>query len=203
MMMRAPALLVVPANSPYKTLADLIAGAKSRPGKLNYGSGSAGYQLMAELFKEQAQLEIENVPFKGANEALTAAASGTIDLTFADITASTELVKGNRVRALAVASDKRAAILPSVPSAAEAGLPGFTAYVWVGAMVPAKTPKVETDKLSSLLTQIERLPETKEFYEKQGAETMQGGADEMRKFQAAEIQLWRRIAVKAKVELQE
>ena len=203
MMMRAPALLVVPATSPYKTLAELVLGARSKPGKLNYGSGSAGYQLMAELFNEQAQLDIVNVPFKGANEALTAVASGTIDLAFADITASNELVKGNRIRALAVASDKRAGILPAVPTASEAGLPGFSAYVWVGAMVSTKTPKAEIDKLSAVLTQIERLPETREFYEKQGAETMQGGADEMRKFQAAEIELWRRIAVKAKVELQE
>ena len=200
MMMRAPVLLAVPAQSPHKTLQDLVAQAKSQPGKLNYGAGSAGYQLMAELFNDQAHVDIRHVPFKGASEALTAVASGTVDMTFADITASTELVKGNRVRALAVASDKRAAVVQAVPTAAEAGLPGFTAYVWVGAMVSAKTPKAETDKLAKLLAQIERLPETREFYEKQGAETMQGGADEMRKFQAEEIALWKRIAVKAKVE---
>jgi tripartite-type tricarboxylate transporter receptor subunit TctC len=87
--------------------------------------------------------------------------------------------------------------------AAEAGLPGFSAYVWVGAMVHGKTPKAETDRLAGLLAQIERLPETREFYEKQGAEVMQGGADEMRSFQAAEIALWKRVAVKAKIELQD
>ena len=158
---------------------------------------------MAELFKEQAGLDIVHVPFKGASEALAAVAGGTVDLTFADITASTELVKGNRVRALAVASDRHNAALPAVPTAAEAGLPGFTAYVWVGAMVHAKTPKAETEKLAGWLAQIERLPETREFYEKQGAETMQGGAEEMRNFQAAEIALWKRVAAKAKVELQD
>jgi tripartite-type tricarboxylate transporter receptor subunit TctC len=203
MMMRAPALLAVPEASPYKTLADLVRDARAHPGKLNYGSGSAGYQLMAELFKEQAQADIKQVPYKGASEALAAVAGGTLDMTFADITASTELVKGNRVRALALASDRRAAVLPAVPTAAEAGLPGFAAYVWVGAMVSAKTPRPEAEKLASLLAAIERLPETREFYEKQGAETMQGGADEMRKFQADEIALWKRIATKAKVELQD
>lgn len=203
MMMRAPAILGVPPDSPNKSLAELIGRAKAQPGKLNYGYGSAGYQLMAELFKESAQLDIAGVPFKGASEALTAVASGTVDLTFADITASTELIKGGRVRALAVASDKRSSALPGVPTAAEGGLPGFTAYVWVGAMVHAKTPKAETERLAGLLAQIERLPETKEFYDKQGAEVMQGGAEEMRKFQAAEIALWKRIAVKANVELQE
>ena len=200
MMMRAPTLVVVPANSPYKTLLDLVGAARAQPGKLNYAAGSAGYQLMAEALNDSARLDIRNVPFKGASEALTAVVSGTVDMAFSDITAAYELVKGGKLRALAVASDRRAPALPAVPNMAEAGMPDFTAYVWVGAMVSAKTPKAETDKLSALLTQIERQPETKEFYERLGAETMNGGADEMRKFQAAEIELWKRIAIKAKVE---
>lgn len=200
MMMRAPTVVVVPPQSPYKTLKDLIDAAKAQPGKLNHAGGSAGYQLMNEALNERAGIDVRNVPFKGASEALTAVASGTVDMAFADITASTELIKAGKLRALAVASDRRASALPAVPHMGEAGLPGYGAYVWVGAMVPAKTPKPETDKLASLLAQIERLPETREFYEKLGAETMQGGADEMRQFQASEIALWKRIAVKAKVE---
>jgi tripartite-type tricarboxylate transporter receptor subunit TctC len=200
MMMRAPTVLVVPPNSPYKTLADLISAAKAQPGKFNYAAGSAGYQLMSEALNDSAHLDIRNVPFKGASEALIAIASGSVDMAFSDITAAYELVKGGKLRALAVASDRRSPTLPSVPYFGEAGVPGFTAYVWVGAMVSAKTPKAETDKLAALLTQIERLPETREFYERLGAEVMNGGADEMRKFQAAEIALWKRIALKAKVE---
>jgi tripartite-type tricarboxylate transporter receptor subunit TctC len=200
MMMRAPTVLVVPPNSPYKTLAELISAAKAQPGKFNYAAGSAGYQLMSEALNDSAHLDIRNVPFKGASEALIAIASGSVDMAFSDITAAYELVKGGKLRALAVASDRRSPTLPSVPYFGEAGVPGFTAYVWVGAMVSAKTPKAETDKLAALLSQIERLPETKEFYERLGAEVMNGGADEMRKFQAAEIALWKRIAIKAKVE---
>lgn len=200
MMMRAPAVVVVPPNSPYKTLAELISAARAQPGKLNYAAGSAGYQLMAEALNDSARLDIRNVPFKGASEALTAVASGTVDMAFSDITAAYELVKGGKLRALAVASDRRAPTLPSVPCIGEAGVPGFTAYVWVGAMVSAKTPKVETEKLAALLSQIERMPETRDFYERLGAEVMNGGADEMRKFQATEIDLWKRIAIKAKVE---
>lgn len=200
MMMRAPTVLVVPPTSPYKTLAELISAAKTQPGKLNYAAGSAGYQLMSEGLNDSSSLDIRNVPYKGASEALIAVAGGSVDMAFSDITAAYELVKGGKLRALAVASDRRSPILPSVPYFGEAGVPGFTAYVWVGAMVSAKTPKAETDKLSSLLSQIERMPETREFYERLGAEVMNGGADEMRKFQAAEIDLWKRIAVKAKVE---
>jgi len=200
MMMRAPAVVVVPPQSPYKNLKDLIDAAKAQPGKLNHGGGSAGYQLMNEGLNEQAGINIANVPFKGASEALTAVASGTVDVAFADITASTELVKAGKLRALAIASDRRASVLSAVPHMGEAGLPGYGAYVWVAAMVSAKTPKAETDKLATLFAQIERMPETREFYEKLGAETMQGGADEMRQFQAAEIDRWRRIAIRAKVE---
>ncbi len=200
MMMRAPAVVVVPASSPYKSLGDLITAAKAQPGKLNHGGGSAGYQLMNEALNERAGIDVRNVPFKGASDALTAAASGTVDLAFADITAATELVKAGRLRALAIASDRRAPALPDVPHMGEAGLPGYGAYVWVGAMVAARTPAPEKDKLSKLFTQIERMPETREFYERIGAEVMKGGAEEMREFQTSEIEQWRRLAIKAKVQ---
>ena len=202
MMMRSPALLIAPPNSPYNSVSDLVAAAKAQPDKLDYGSGSAGYQLMAELFNDVAGVQTHHVPFKGASEAITAVASGTVHLAFADITGAYELVKGGKVKALAVASDKRVPALPNVPTAKEAGLPNFTAFTWVGAMVSAKTPRAETEKLAALLSKIETLPETREFYERLGAEVMHGGQEEMRSFQASEIQLWKRIVTKAKVEQQ-
>lgn len=202
MMMRAPALLITPASGPHATLKDLITAAKAQPDKLDYGAGSAGYQLMAELFNDTAGVQTHHVPFKGASEAITAVVSGTVPMAFADITGAYELVKGGKLRALAVASERRVPALPNVPTAAEAGLPGFTAYTWVAAMVAAKTPKAEADKLAALLSKIETLPETREFYERLGAEVMRGGPEEMRTFQNAEIRLWKRIATKAKVEQQ-
>lgn len=202
MMMRSPALLIVPGNAAQKALPDLIAAARAKPTQLNYGAGSAGYQLMAELFNDAAKVQTTHVPFKGANEAVTAVASGMVDLAFAEMTSAQEMVKGGRLRALAVASDKRTVALPDVPTASEAGLPGFTAYTWVAAMVSAKTPKAETEKLAELMSRIERMPETRAFYERIGAEVMQGGPQELRAFQAQEIQLWKRVAAQAKVELQ-
>ena len=202
MMMRSPALLIVPGTGPHKALPELVAAAKARPTALNYGAGSAGYQLMAELFNDAAKVQTTHVPFKGANEAVAAVAAGTVEMAFAEMTSAQEMVKSGRIRALAVASDKRTVALPEVPTSAEAGLPGFSAYTWVGAMVSAKTPKAETEKLAELLTRIERLPETRAFYERIGAEVMQGGPQEMREFQAAEIRLWKRIAAQSKVELQ-
>ena len=202
MMMRSPALLIVPPHSPYATVAELVAAAKAQPDKLDYGAGSAGYQLMAELFNDVAGTQTHHVPFKGAGEAITAVASGTVHLAFADITGASEMVKGGKLRALAVASDRRVAALPNVPTAAEAGLPNFTAFTWVAAMVSAKTPKPEVDKLATLLSKIEALPETREFYERLGAEVMRGGPEEMRNFQTAEIKLWKQIVTKARVEQQ-
>ncbi|MDD2546956.1 MAG: tripartite tricarboxylate transporter substrate binding protein [Burkholderiaceae bacterium] len=202
MLTRTPALLIVPGSSEHKTLKDLAAAARAKPGQLNFGAGSAGYQLMAEAFNEAANVQSTHVPFKGASEAVTAVSAGTVDFSFVEIMSALELVKSGKLRALAVASERRPAAVPHVPTAGEAGLPGFTAYAWVAAMVSAKTPKAETDKLASLFSTIERLPETREFYERTGAEVMNGGPEEMRAFQNAEIKLWKRIAAQAKVELQ-
>jgi len=202
MAMRAPALLITPANAPYQSVAELIAAARAQPGKLSFGAGSAGYQLMAELFNDAAGLQTLHVPFKGASEAVTAIASGTVGFAFAEVTSAAELAKAGKLRALAVASERRSPVLPQVPTAAEAGLPGFTAYTWVASMVPARTPRPEAERLAALMTRIEQLPETREFYEKLGAKVMKGGPEELRAFQATEIAQWKRIAAKAKVELQ-
>jgi tripartite-type tricarboxylate transporter receptor subunit TctC len=133
---------------------------------------------------------------------VTAVASGTVQLAFAEMTSAQELVKSGRIRALAVASDKRSGVLPQVPTATEAGLPGFTAYSWVAAAVNSRTPKEDIDRLAALFTRIANLPETREFYERIGAEVMRGGPQEMRAFQNDEIRLWKRIAAQAKVEQQ-
>lgn len=202
MMVRAPAVLIVPGTSSHTTLPELIAAAKAKPGALNYAHGSAGYQLMAELFNESANVRTYGVPFKSATDSVVAVASETVQLAFVEITSAQELVKSGKLRALAVASANRVSALPSVPTSAEAGLPGFSAYVWVAAMVSSKTPKAETEKLAALMTKIENLPETREFYERIGGEVMRGGPEEMRAFQNAEIDLWKRIAVKAKIEQQ-
>jgi tripartite-type tricarboxylate transporter receptor subunit TctC len=202
MLMRSPALLIVPGDSPQRTLKELVNEAHNHPGQLNFGAGSAGYQLMAESFNDSAKINTVHVPFKGASEAVSAVSAGTVQFAFAEMTSAQELVKAGKLRALAVASDRRVAALAGVPTANEAGLPNFTAYTWVAAVVHAKTPKPEADKLAQLFTQIEREAETREFYERIGAQVMNGGPEEMRQFQNSEIQLWKRIAIKAKVELQ-
>lgn len=199
MMMRSPAMLAVAPNAPHADLKGLISYAKANPGKVNFGAGSAGYQLMGELLNDTAKMESMHVPFKGAGETMTALAAGTVDYAFAEVTAVQELAKGGRVKVLAVASDVRVPSAPDVPTASEAGLPGFEAYTWVGAMVSAKTPAAETAKLAELFTAISKTQETREFYERIGAIPMTGGPAQMHAFQKNEIALWKRIVQQAKV----
>lgn len=202
MMMRSPAMLAVAPGAPYSDLRGLLAHAKANPSRVNFGAGSAGYQLMGELLNDVAQVHTVHVPFKSAAEAITGVASGIVDFTFAEVTAVQELAKGGRVKVLAVASDKRVEAAPDVPTAGEAGLPHFEAYTWVGAMVNAKTPAAQTAKLAELFTSISRMSETKAFYERLGATPMTGGPEQMRSFQSKEISLWKHIAQQAKVPLQ-
>ncbi len=199
MMMRSPAMLAVSPQASYSTLKDLIAYAQANPGKVNFGAGSAGYQLMGELLNDSAGLKTVHVPFKGAGDAIMAVAAGTVDYTFAEVTAVQELAKDGRVKVVAVASDQRVGTSPDVPTAAEAGLPGFEAYTWVGAMVSAKTPAEQTERLAELFTSISKMPETRAFYERLGATPMTGGPSQMREFQQKEIALWQRIVKKANV----
>ena len=201
MMMRSPAMLAVAPQAAYSDLKGLISHARANPGKVNFGAGSAGYQLMGELLNDAARIETVHVPFKGAGETTTAVASGTVDYTFAEVTAVQELARGGRVKILAVASDKRVSTSPEIPTATEAGLPGFEAYTWVGAMVSAKTPAAETARLAELFTAISKMDETRAFYERLGAIPMTGGPAQMHEFQKNEIALWKRIVVKAKVPL--
>ena len=202
MMMRSPAMLVVGPNAPYSDLKGLIAYAKAHPGQVNFGAGSAGYQLMGELFNDAAQVHTVYVPFKGAGETTTAVAAGTVDYAFAEVTAVQELAKSGHLKALAVAADQRVSTSSEVPTASEAGLPGFEAYTWVGAMVSSKTPPAETARLAELFTAISKMDETRAFYERLGATPMTGGPAQMREFQKNEIVLWKRIVQQAKVPLQ-
>jgi tripartite-type tricarboxylate transporter receptor subunit TctC len=202
LVMKSPILLLVPENSPYKTLGALIEAAKREPGKLTMGTGSAGYQMMGALFAEKAGIELVNIPYKSSPDTVTAVIGGQVVLGVADVTAGMPLVRGGKARALAIASDKRLPSLSEIPTAAEQGLAGFTTAPWTGLVAPARVPKPIVDKLSDLMIKIMAMPETRQYFVNQNTEPMQGGQVEMRAFQREEIERWKRIAVAAKVELQ-
>ena len=199
---RSPIVLVVPADSPHKTLGEFMAAAKQNPGKLSIGTGSAGYQMMGVLFAERAGIELWPVPYKSSPDAAKAVAGGEVAIGIADVTSSMPLIQSGRLRALAVATDKRLPGVPDIPTAAEQGVRDFTAAPWNGIMAPAGVPKPIVDRLSDLFMRIMAMPETHEFFAKQNVEIMAAGQEPMRRFQREEIERWKRIRELAKIEQQ-
>jgi len=147
----APLVIVVPSSSPVKSLKDLIAMAKSEPGELTYasaGNGSSGH-LAGELLKSTARIDVLHVPYKGGAPAITDLLGERISFMPINPVEVLAHIRSGRLRALAVASDKRFPLLPDVPTAAEAGLPGYEASVWWGLVAPAKTPPEIVRKLNA------------------------------------------------------
>jgi tripartite-type tricarboxylate transporter receptor subunit TctC len=139
----SPSVLVVHPSVPAKTVAELVRLAKARPGELNYastGAGSATF-LAGEMFKSQAGVNLQHVPYRGGGEALTAVITGEVSVYIAPLAPTLPLIQQGRVRALAVTTAKRLAFLPDQPTVAESGYPGFEIGNWYGLVVPAKTPR--------------------------------------------------------------
>lgn len=199
---RSPIVLLVPTNSPYKTLGEFIAAARQNPGKLSIGTGSAGYQMMGALFAERAGIQLLPVPYKSSPDTVKAVLGGEVAIGIGDVTSSMPLIESGRIRALAAATEKRLAGAPDIPTAAEQGLRDFTTAPWNGIMAPAGVPKPIVDKLSELFVRIMATPETHEYFAKQNVEIMAAGQEPMRRFQREEIERWKRIREVAKIEQQ-
>ena len=165
------ALVISPAKG-IKTLQDLVAAAKAKPGTVNFasaGQGSATH-LNAEKFKLAAKIDAQNIPFKGSAEAVTEVLSGRVDYYFSPIAPVIGQIKDGQLLALAVGSPKRAAALPDVPTTAEAGVPGSEFNFWIGMMVPAKTPRDIVNRLHDEVVKALATPEVKERFLKLGAD---------------------------------
>lgn len=156
-----PLALIVPPDSPVKTVKDFIALAKANPGKLNFASPGLGSStfIAAALFKEAAGIDLVHVPYKGAPESVTSVVRGDTQLYFAPVNVSTELMIAGKVRAIAVATEKRVPTMKDVPTVSESGLPGFKYDAWFGIMVPAGTPKPIIARLNKEIVEILKLPE--------------------------------------------
>lgn len=149
-----PNVLIVPKNSPYNTLQELVADAKAKPKVLNYGSSGNGtsMHLAAEQFKAATGTDITHVPFRESAHALTALLGGQIQVTFHQLAAVLPQIKAGNVKALAVTSRQRVEALPDVPSVAESGFDGFESVTWFALYAPAKTPKSITSKINTAVT---------------------------------------------------
>ena len=175
-----PSVLVVGAGSPIKSVAELIAAARAKPGALNYASAGVGSatHVNAEKFRASANLQLTHIPFKGTPETIVETSTGRTDFMFTPVLASLPAIRENRLRAIAVSTAKRSSALPNVPTVAEAGLPGFVFDFWIGLRAPSKTPKPVLAKLNAEVLRIVNLPEVKERMATLGAEPMPMSPDQ-------------------------
>ena len=175
-----PFLLIVNPAVPAKSVKELIALAKSQPGKLNYasaGNGAANHLAM-ELFKSMAGVNITHVPYKGAPQAVNDVLAGHMNMMFNSIPPVLAHIKADRFRALGVGGSKRNAQLPDVPTIAEAGVPGYEAITWFGMLAPAKLPKPILAKVTDAFAKTIKTPELRAMLESQGADPGSGQPQE-------------------------
>jgi tripartite-type tricarboxylate transporter receptor subunit TctC len=193
--LKVPTVLVVGANSKYKTLADLLAAARASD-KLNYASAGSGTNthLGMELLKREAKLSMNHVPYRGAAPALTDLMGGQVDVMLADAPVVLPFIQGGKLRALAVASAKRIPVLKDVPTTAELGLPRFEVYNWYGLLAPAKTPPEVVDRLYKAVGTALRAPDMKDNFIQQGSEVVASRPDEFGPFIFAETARWGAVA---------
>ncbi len=193
-------VLVVHVNSPYKSVADLLAKARKDPGKLSFGSGSSSSRVAGELFKQMSHTDILHVPYKSNPQAVTDLLGGQIDLMITDTATGLPQIKGGKLRALGVSTLKRSALLPDVPTIDEAGVKGYEMSYWFAAYVPAGTPAPVVQRLHDLLVAGTRGAAATAFFESTGSEAFTTTPEGLSKFQHDEAQKWGRIIKAAGIE---
>ena len=203
MVITYPFVVIVKAESPMRTIADLIATAKKNPGKLNYGSVGIGsvFHLAAELFNVMAGTDLTHVPYKGGAEPLTELIGGRLDVIFNTLTGSIPHIKSGRVRALAVASLERSAQLPDVPTVAQT-LPGYEVTSFAGVVAPRGTPRPVIDRLNRELRAVLDLPDIRRQFTDLGGDVKASTPEAMMQHVTDEIAKWKRVVDARKIEIQ-
>jgi tripartite-type tricarboxylate transporter receptor subunit TctC len=191
----APNVLVVNPSLPVKSVKELIALAKARPGELNYGSSSTGStpHLAAELFNNMAGVKIVRVPFKGSGPAVISLLGGQVQLMFATAGSVAPHVKSGRLRALAVASPQPSALAPGLPTIAASGVPGYEAVAFEGMFAPAKTPVAIIDRLSQEIARVLNRAEVKERFFNAGVETVGSTPEEFAAAIRSNVAKWGKL----------
>jgi tripartite-type tricarboxylate transporter receptor subunit TctC len=188
-------VMVVHPSIPAKDLKEFIAYAKANPGKLNYASSGPGtpYHMAGELFKWMSDTDIVHVPHKASGDARNSVIGGHVQMMFDAITTMSPIVEAGQVRALGTTGEKRAAIMPDVPTIAEAGVPGYETTIWLGIMAPAGTPKPVVDKLNSAINAMMGQAELLAAWKKQGAVPMHMTPEQFDAMLRKDIEKWAQV----------
>ena len=193
-------VLVVNANSPYKSVADLLAVAQKDPKKLSFGSGSSSSRVAGEMLKQLAGVDILHVPYKSNPLAITDLLGGQIDMMITDTSTGVPQIKSGKLRALGYSTRKRGAQLPDVPTIEEAGVKGYDMGYWFAAYVPSGTPAPVVARLNELLGKATKSAAAKSFFDMAGSEAWTTTPEELARFQAAESQKWGKVIKAAGIE---
>ena len=188
-------VFVVHPKTGFNSLKDLIAAAKAKPKSLNYASSGPGtpYHMAGELFKALAGVDLQHVPYKGSSGARTDVLGGQVEMMFDAVPTMQQNIAAGKIRALAVSGRARSAVLPDVPTMAEAGVPGYEATIWLGIMAPAATPRPIIDKLNAEINKILGRADVKADWAKQGAAPMLMSVNEFTQYMRDDIEKWARI----------
>ena len=203
-LIRVPNILVVTPGFAPKSVQELIALAKAKPGQLSYassGNGSAQH-LAAELFKVGAGVDMVHIPYKGGAPAIADVMGGQVPIFFGNMSSALPHVKSGRVRALAVTGSKRSANVPELPTVAESGVPGYEVYEWNGLFAPAGTPAAVINRLQSEIARIVHLPDVAEKLAALGAEAVANTPQEAAVFLKAEIAKWAMVVKQANIKVE-
>lgn len=188
-------VLVVHPSFPAKSIKDLIAVARDKPGQLNYGSAGRGTLafLAAELFAATANIKLTNITYKGVVQGQTALLSGEVQIYFSPVINAIPQLKAGKVRALGVTPAKRVSALPDVPSIAEAGLPGYEVTGWNGLLAPARTPRAIIQTLHSHIVAVLQMSEVVAQFTSQGVEPIHNTPEQFQAIIKADIQKWGKL----------
>jgi tripartite-type tricarboxylate transporter receptor subunit TctC len=191
----SPGILVVNPSLPVKSVRDLIALARAKPGQLNYASAGSGTppHLAGELFKVMAKIDMVHVPYKGNAPAFTDVIGGQVPLIFPTMPSAMPHVRSGKLRALAVTSAKRSPAAPEIPTIAESGLPGYEATSWYGILAPARTPPAIVSRLHGVLVSTLGSPDMKEKLASQGLDPVGNTPQQFAAVIAAEIRKWAKV----------
>jgi tripartite-type tricarboxylate transporter receptor subunit TctC len=199
-----PFMIVVPPTVKAATLADLIALARAKPRSLSYGTGGMGTitHLATELFAATAKIELLHVPYKGVGAALPDLMAGRLQVLLPTVAAGTSLMRSGKVRGLAVTSAQRSPLVSELPTAAEAGLPGFQVEAWWGLLGPARLPPAVVKRISSELNTILASAEFRELLAREGASARAGTPESFGKLMRTELASWSRLIKEANIQMQ-
>ena len=198
-----PNVVVVKADSPVRSVADLAARAKAQPGKINFASGGSGtvQRLAAELFRQRLELDMVHVPYKSGGPAIADVMGGQVDFMFGTMAATYPLVTGGKLRALAVAAPQRSASLPDVPTVSETVIPGYEAYEWNGIFLPTGTPEPVAARLHQALSEVLQEAEVRQRLSDLGAQPMASTPAEFAAFLQKEDAKWGEVVRKGAIVL--